>query len=114
MGSTEKGQAVIGRQQSPGMRAAKFIFHSGVAAYMISAYRALSVITERVVTEEVSSHTLRIGPELTAGWRRPPVPDHLGVSSSTEPIAAFPVTKVELREEGGSQWGTAGCSSSVS
>ncbi|EJT46392.1 hypothetical protein A1Q1_05039 [Trichosporon asahii var. asahii CBS 2479] len=52
MGSTEKGQAVIGRQQSPGMRAAKFIFHSGVAAYMISAYRALSVITERVVTEE--------------------------------------------------------------
>lgn len=61
MGSTEKGQAVIGRQQSPGMRAAKFIFHSGVAAYMISAYRALSVITERVVTEEVSSHAFLVG-----------------------------------------------------
>lgn len=56
MGSvSEKGQPVIPRQQSPGMRAAKFIFHSGVAAYMISAYRALSAITERVVTEEVSS-----------------------------------------------------------
>lgn len=56
MGSvSEKGQPVIPRQQSPGMRAAKFIFHSGVAAYMITAYRALSAITERVVTEEVSS-----------------------------------------------------------
>lgn len=52
MGSTGKGQAVLPRQQSPGMRAAKFVFHSGVAAYMITAYRALSAITQRVVTEE--------------------------------------------------------------
>lgn len=53
--STEKGQPVIHqRNQSPGMRAAKFVFHSAVAAYMITAYRALSAITERIVSEEVS------------------------------------------------------------
>lgn len=54
MGSAgAKGQPVIARTQSPGARAAKFVFHSAVAAYMITAYRALSAITERVVTEEV-------------------------------------------------------------